>query len=97
MGEANCLVSLGDLRLRTDDLAGAQEAYEAALPIYRAIDARMGEANCLQEPGGPAALAAPMMLAGAQEDFRSLKQAFARIYNAPSGYSPLWAYGERAL
>jgi hypothetical protein len=39
-GEANCLQSLGDLRMRLSDLEGAKNAYEEALPIYRRLGAR---------------------------------------------------------
>ncbi|MCS6848575.1 MAG: hypothetical protein RMN52_12795, partial [Anaerolineae bacterium] len=45
---ADTLQALGDLGLREDDLAGARASYEAALPIYRAIGDRLGEANTLQ-------------------------------------------------
>ncbi|MCK6588986.1 MAG: tetratricopeptide repeat protein, partial [Polyangiaceae bacterium] len=37
--------ALGDLFLRTARLNDAERAYEQALPIYRAIDNRLGEAN----------------------------------------------------
>ena len=50
-GEANCLKSLGDLQMRVDDLEGAKQSYEEALPIYREIRDRLGEANCLQSLG----------------------------------------------
>ena len=43
--------SLGDLKLRTDDLAGARQAYEQALPIFRQIEARLGEADTLKALG----------------------------------------------
>ena len=39
------------MKLRTDDLAGARQAYEQALPIYREIDDRLGEANALSSLG----------------------------------------------
>ncbi|MBX3604061.1 MAG: hypothetical protein KF788_02250 [Piscinibacter sp.] len=42
---------LGQLKMRTDDLAGARQAYEQALPIYRQIEDRLGEANALQSVG----------------------------------------------
>ncbi len=51
LGEANCLKSLGDLRMREDDLSGARKDYELALPICREIRDRLGEANCLQSQG----------------------------------------------
>jgi len=34
--------------MRVSDLDGARSSYESALPIYREIRARLGEANCLQ-------------------------------------------------
>ena len=43
--------SLGDLQLRTDDLAGAAASYAAALPLYRQIEDRLGEANTLLSLG----------------------------------------------
>ena len=43
--------ALGDLQLRTDDLAGAAASYAAALPLYRQIGDRLGEANTLQALG----------------------------------------------
>ncbi|UQA61082.1 tetratricopeptide repeat protein [Polyangium aurulentum] len=43
--------ALGDLFVRTDRLKEAEEAYEHALPIYKAIDARLGEANTLRALG----------------------------------------------
>ena len=50
-GEANCLLSLGGLRLRLADLEGAQQAYDEALPLYREIGERLGEANTLRALG----------------------------------------------
>ncbi|MCC6785767.1 MAG: CHAT domain-containing protein, partial [Planctomycetes bacterium] len=44
---APVLQALGDLRRRVDDLEGARAAYEEALPIYREIHDRLGEANTL--------------------------------------------------
>jgi len=51
LGEATTLLLLGDLRLRTGDLAGAQAAYDEALPLYREIQERLGEANTLKALG----------------------------------------------
>ena len=48
---ANVLQALGDLKVRVADLAGARADYERALPIYRAIEDRLGEANTLQSLG----------------------------------------------
>jgi tetratricopeptide (TPR) repeat protein len=50
-GEANTLKSLGDLRVRVDDLEGARADYERALPIYQEIRDRLGEANTLKSLG----------------------------------------------
>ena len=50
-GEANTMKALGDLRVRLDDLDGAQAAYRGALPIYRDIKDRLGEANTLRALG----------------------------------------------
>jgi tetratricopeptide (TPR) repeat protein len=47
-GEANTLQALGDLALRTDDLAGAEQNYQAALTAFRDIGDRLGEANTLR-------------------------------------------------
>jgi len=48
---ASAMFYLANLKRRTADLAGARQAYEQALPIYRAIKARLGEANTLQSMG----------------------------------------------
>jgi tetratricopeptide (TPR) repeat protein len=42
---------MGDLLMRVADLAGARASYEKALPIYREIEDRLGEANVLQAMG----------------------------------------------
>jgi tetratricopeptide (TPR) repeat protein len=39
---------MGDLKVRLSDLSGARKDYETALPIYREIQDRLGEANTLQ-------------------------------------------------
>ena len=54
-GEAE-LLRLGVLVVRVADLDGGRAAYAEALPIYREIHARLGEANCLQSLGDLAAL-----------------------------------------
>jgi tetratricopeptide (TPR) repeat protein len=48
---ATALFWSGRLALRTDDLVGAAEAYAAALPLYRQIEDRLGEANTLKALG----------------------------------------------
>ncbi|MBF0423958.1 MAG: hypothetical protein HQL73_13305, partial [Magnetococcales bacterium] len=45
--QANCLQSLGDLALRESALEQARTSYEQALPLFREIHSRLGEANCL--------------------------------------------------
>ena len=47
-GEGNTLRSLGDLKVRTNDLAGARADYDAALLIYREIRSRLGEGYTLR-------------------------------------------------
>ncbi len=43
--------SLGDLQVRTARLSQAEESYARALPIYREIEERLGEANTLKALG----------------------------------------------
>ncbi|MCB1820342.1 MAG: tetratricopeptide repeat protein, partial [Candidatus Competibacteraceae bacterium] len=43
--------ALGDLALRQADLAAADRHYQAALPLYRAIQDHLGEANCQKALG----------------------------------------------
>src|SRR5690606_35729336 len=47
----NCIQALGDVHVRLSELPEARARYEEALPIYRAIGARLGEANCIQALG----------------------------------------------
>ncbi len=49
--QANCLKSMGDLFVRTDDLKSAREPYESALSLFRKIGDCLGEANCLKSMG----------------------------------------------
>ena len=46
-----CLKNLGDLYVRTAKLARADSVYQKALPLYRQIEARLGEANTLRALG----------------------------------------------
>jgi tetratricopeptide (TPR) repeat protein len=43
---AGCIQALGDVHVRLSEYAEARARYEEALPIYRAIGDRLGEANC---------------------------------------------------
>ena len=49
--EANCIQSLGDVHRMLAEYGAARARYEEALPIYRGINARLGEANCIQSLG----------------------------------------------
>ena len=49
--EANCIQALGDVHRMVAEYGAARERYEEALPLYRAIGARLGEANCIQALG----------------------------------------------
>ncbi|WP_437585227.1 tetratricopeptide repeat protein [Sorangium sp. So ce1000] len=51
LGEANCLMSLGDLDMRVDDLDAARTSYTLALAIFHEIRDRLGEASCLRRLG----------------------------------------------
>jgi uncharacterized protein HemY len=46
-GEANCILSLGDIAFRRCDYDAARKAFEDALPHYRQVGDVQGEANCL--------------------------------------------------
>lgn len=49
--DAQAKLWLALVKTHADDLDGARADYEAALPIYRQINARLGEANALQSLG----------------------------------------------
>jgi tetratricopeptide (TPR) repeat protein len=51
LGEANKLMSLGDLYVRQARLREAEEAYNQALPLYQQIEDRLGEANTRKSLG----------------------------------------------
>ena len=51
LGEANTRKALGDLYVRTDRLAPAEDAYTQALQLYKRVEDSLGEANTLQAMG----------------------------------------------
>ncbi|MDZ4798615.1 MAG: tetratricopeptide repeat protein, partial [Bryobacteraceae bacterium] len=51
LGEANCIMSLGDIALRRSDHEQARLRFLEALPIYREVGDRLGEANCIKSLG----------------------------------------------
>ncbi len=59
----------GDLALREDDLAGARQHYQAALDIYPAIGARLGQANVHKALGDLALRESD--LAGARQHYQA--------------------------
>jgi len=48
---ANCIQSLGDVHVRLAEYPQARARYAEALPIYRDIGSRLGEANCIKSLG----------------------------------------------
>ncbi len=48
---ANCELSLGNILLARSDHEGARKQYEKALPLYRGVRDRLGEANCERSLG----------------------------------------------
>jgi len=51
LGEADCIMSLGDITLDRSDHAAARERYEAALSLFRRVGDVLGEANCIKSLG----------------------------------------------
>ena len=49
LNAANCYARLGDIELRGSDHAAAVDAYEQALPLYRQVGDKEGEARCISK------------------------------------------------
>jgi hypothetical protein len=49
LGEADCIMGLGDIALACSDHDAARKAYEEALPLYRKAGDVQGEARCLEK------------------------------------------------
>ena len=86
---------LGDLARRTADLAGARERYDAALPLYREIEDRLGEANTLKALGDLARRTAD--LSGARERYESALPLYREIEARLGEANTLKALGDLAL
>jgi tetratricopeptide (TPR) repeat protein len=54
LGEANCLMSVGDIALARSDCDAGRKAYEDALPLYGKAGDLLGEANCIKGLGNAA-------------------------------------------
>ncbi len=65
LGEANCVMSLGDLALARADFDGAKRRYDEALASYRALGDALGQANCAKGLGDLA------LYAGAYDEARA--------------------------
>ncbi|MEO5359273.1 MAG: metallophosphoesterase [Nitrospirota bacterium] len=49
--QANCIQSIGDIKLRESRNKEAMESYNKALPLYKQVGDILGEANCIQSIG----------------------------------------------
>ncbi len=51
LGQANCIMSIGDIHLRESRNIDALNSYNTALPLYKQIGAILGQANCIMSIG----------------------------------------------
>src|ERR1700744_5768706 len=51
LGEANCIISLGNIALRRSDYDTARISYEDALRLYHKTGDLLGEGNCITRLG----------------------------------------------
>ncbi len=52
LGQANCILIVGDIALRRSDHDAARAAYQQALPLYEKVGDLQGQANCVYSLGG---------------------------------------------
>ena len=52
LGQANCILIVGDIALRRSDHDAARAAYQQALPLYEKVGDLRGQANCVYSLGG---------------------------------------------
>jgi tetratricopeptide (TPR) repeat protein len=86
------LGALGDLQVRTARLREAEESYRAALPIYREIEARLGEANTLRALGDLQVRTA--RLREAEESYRAALPIYREIEDRLGEANTLKALGD---
>jgi predicted negative regulator of RcsB-dependent stress response len=76
---------LGDIAFVRSDHAAARQQFEEALPIYREVGSRQGEANCIQGLGDVA------LAGGDAEEARANFQSALALYGSiPEPWSMGW-------
>jgi len=89
------MFSLAGMKMRTDDLAGARQAYKQALPIFRQIEDRLGEANTLKALGDLKRRTDD--LAGARQAYEQALTIFRQIEGRLGEANVLQSMGQLAL